>query len=136
MLTRCLSGNSQSFWTPFWGTHLRSRTFLFYHPSSRGPHPVLTLEVQLGDLLGLVLGGGNLANIGALVLHNEVGESEGGIPRLQQGVWLQGGTWPICPPLIRGPAIHQPAMAMVLQPPLHTGEGQAWCLGEAAVQRG
>uniref|UniRef100_A0A2K6C3P7 Uncharacterized protein n=1 Tax=Macaca nemestrina TaxID=9545 RepID=A0A2K6C3P7_MACNE len=91
---------------------------------------------QLDDLLSSVQRGGDLTNVGPLVLYSEAGQGEGGIPGHAQLLRLQGCALPHSLPLPCGPAVHQLTPALVLQPPLHTDEVQAWCHGEATVQGG
>uniref|UniRef100_A0A8C9IXX7 Uncharacterized protein n=1 Tax=Piliocolobus tephrosceles TaxID=591936 RepID=A0A8C9IXX7_9PRIM len=91
---------------------------------------------QLDDLLSSVQRGGDLTNVGPLVLYSEAGQREGGIPGHAQLLRLQGSALPHSLPLPRGPAVHQLTPALVLQPPLHTDEVQAWCHREATVQGG
>uniref|UniRef100_A0A2R9C3R5 Uncharacterized protein n=1 Tax=Pan paniscus TaxID=9597 RepID=A0A2R9C3R5_PANPA len=96
----------------------------------------LTLDVELDDLLSSVQRGGDLANVGPLVLYSEAGQGEGGIPGHAQLRRLQDSALPHSLPLPCGPAVHQLTPALVLQSPLHTDEVQAWCHGEATVQGG
>lgn len=109
---------------------------IFFPLSPSSASSGLTLDVELDDLLHLIQRGGDLANVGPLVLQSEAGEAEGGIPGREELLRLQGSALSLGPPLPHGPAVHWLAVAPMLQPPLHSGEVQAWCHGEAAVQGG
>uniref|UniRef100_A0A8C7C6A1 Uncharacterized protein n=1 Tax=Neovison vison TaxID=452646 RepID=A0A8C7C6A1_NEOVI len=92
---------------------------------AESPKYGLTLDMDLDDLLSLVQRGGDLTNVGPLVLQGEARQGKGGRSALALGL-----------PPPPGPAVYQLAVALMVQPPLHTGQVQARCHGEATGQGG